>query len=93
MKKREQRIASFIDSIKCEEINSDSQGVLLNADMDSIGGDNSKDCKNYQASACAYVNNGGACKNFGVCDSSDNKGSCENRPPVPVVDPGPLPTT
>lgn len=54
MDKRNKRIASFIESLRCEELGLESQSFVLTADLDSIGaGVNGGSCKNSGGGNCS----------------------------------------
>jgi len=76
METRNKRIASFIETLGCEEISSESQSFLLTADMDAIGGANGGNCQNANPDSCTL--NSHDCRNIGDCSNTDNKGNCKN---------------
>lgn len=77
MEKRNKRIASFIESLGCEEMSIESQSFLLTADLDSIGaGVNGGNCLNSGGDNCSM--NKQDCRNIGDCRSSENLGDCKN---------------
>lgn len=78
MEKRNKRIASFIESLGCEEMSVESQSFLLTADLDSIGaGVNGGNCTNSGGDNCSM--NKQDCHNNGDCSSSENHGDCKNN--------------
>ena len=78
MEKRNKRIASFIESLGCEEMSVESQSFLLTADLDSIGaGVNGGNCTNSGGDNCSM--NKRDCRNTGDCRSSENLGDCKNN--------------
>ena len=76
MKEQQKRIAAFIESLPMCTSNVQGQSVVLSADIESVGGDNAKNCVNN--GNCGYVLNGGDCRNYDStgCAHSTNKGSC-----------------
>ncbi len=78
MNKRDKRIASFIESLGCEELGIESQSFVLTADLDSIGaGVNGGNCENSGGSNCSM--NKQDCRNSGDCSSAENQGDCKNN--------------
>lgn len=76
MNKRDKRIASFIESLGCEELGIESQSFVLTADLDSIGGANRENCKNQDSDGCTL--NAKNCQNTKNCAFTDNMSGCEN---------------
>lgn len=65
-------IASLENSIGCSEILDVS---IIGEGVFTVS--NEKDCSNIK---CTDSINGSNCSNFGVCDNSTNRQSCQNKP-------------
>lgn len=77
------RIEGFINSLEHNPMGEETQALVLQSELDLIGGDNSGNCTNSSLSACRGTNYG--CKNYdGACGGSTNKKGCENTGSGPV---------
>lgn len=82
MEKQISRIEKFVDSLQHGELQ-EEQSMVLQCDIDGIGGDNTSDCANYVAGAC-NVTNTQICMNYGVCNNATNVTGCRNYPSYPT---------
>lgn len=66
------KIEKFVSGIVDATLPEEQQSLILNSDLDSMGGDNSR-CQNYASDACAGKND--RCSNAGSCgERSENEG-------------------
>lgn len=78
--KRVSRISEFLEKLPESSKLNGGQALLLTADT-AYGGasKNAQDCTNTTYDSCHKSTNGGNCVNYGgYCDSSTNRGACEN---------------
>lgn len=83
MDKQISKINEFINSLSNDVLN-DHQSVMLSAESEYVGGDNTETCTNVELSACNGTNY--ICTNKGTCTGSSNK-NCVNMPPINTGNP------
>lgn len=75
MTKQLSKIQSFVASVVNNDFSEGQQSMILSADLEVVGGDNSK-CENAAVESCSATN--GKCTNSGNCGTSN--GDCSNKP-------------
>lgn len=73
---REKRIGRFLNSLEAVNPSEGQENLIFAADLNEIGGDNLKICKNNNSPNCNT--NMLSCTNGGACDTNVLK--CENVP-------------
>ena len=72
------KIEKFLQSIEQKELDQEQQSFIRTSCGTVFGGNNGRsNCQNYDATACGGVNK--RCTNHGVCGTSDNSKSCDNK--------------
>lgn len=86
------RIENFLMSLETNGmLTGEQQSMVLQSELDMIGGANTGDCTNKVAETCGGVNS--VCANFGVACGGGLNSKCSNEPIKPVVGPGDHPAT
>lgn len=87
------RVENFLASLEADGVLKEGQQTLvLQPDMDVVGGSNAVDCTNKTVDSCSGTN--GSCTNFGSACKNGMNSKCLNEPlpiiggpkdPIPVV--------
>ena len=82
MEKQISRIEKFVDSLSLGELQ-EKQSIVLQSELDEVGGSNISDCYNRIPASCNTTNTQ-LCFNYGVCADATNVTGCRNYPSYPT---------